>query len=340
MADTTKTEVARTTTAHSHNEPRASLVSNTLAILGFIIVIVIVLWGLFHIASLSAPWFSSLFNKGGSSIQVTAPATVTSGTAFPISWKYSTSEKGTYAFLYQCKDVVHFQTVGAGGATSTVPCGAAFTVATTNNALIVTPQLSGTASTSVPLSIVFIPSATTSPQVQGSATVVVQPWTAATTTPPVVVQPSTPTPITPVMPVTPATPTTPTTPTAPASTGPADLSVHITSVIPDGSGGAVATFDIGNEGLGSTGTYTFTAQLPTSDGYLYNSPLQSSLAPGDHIVNTLRFSQAISGLFSVVVDSGSTKAESRTDNNYAAQQVSMPYVPPQQYYYQQYPYSY
>jgi len=332
MVDTTKTETEHTTTVHTHGEPKASLVSNTLAIVGFIIVIVIVLWGLFHIATLGAPWFSSLFGKGSDSIQITVPAGVTSGTPFAITWKYSTSEKGSYAFLYQCKDVAHFQSV-VGGATTTIPCGAAFSIPTTNNSLTLTPQLSGTASTSVPLSIVFIPSATTSKQVQGSATVVVNPRT----TPPTVIQPATTTSTTPV------TPVIPTTPTPPVATGPTDLSVQIVSVVPDGSGGAIATFDIGNIGQSSTGVYTFTAQLPTADGYLYNSPTQSSLAPGDHIVNTLRFSQAVSGIFSVVVDS-TTKNELRTDNNYAFQQVSMPYVPqtyPQQYpQYPQYPYVY
>ena len=332
MADPTETKVERTTTVHTHGEPKASLVSNTLAILGFIIVIVIVLWGLFHIASLSAPWLSSLFGTGSNSIQVTVPASVTSGTAFPISWKYSTSEKGTYALVYQCKDIVHFQAAGADGSLGAIPCGAAFTVAPTNNTVTITPELSGTASTTVPLSIIFIPSATTSPQVQGSASIVVNPQTS-----PSIVMQTIPT-------TTPATtmiaPTIPATP-APVAAGPSDLSVQIISVVPDGSGGGVATFDIGNDGLGSTGTYTFTAQLPTSDGYLYNSPLQSSLAPGDHIVNTLRFSQAVSGLFSVVVDSAGAGNESQTYNNYAAQQVSMPYVPTQQqYYYQQYPYVY
>lgn len=331
MADTAGTEPRQATAVHTHGEPKASLVSNTLAIVGFIIVIVIVLWGLFHIATLGAPWLSSLFGSGSNSIKVTVPANVTSGTAFPVSWKYSTSEKGSYAFLYQCKDIVHFQTTSADGATSTIPCGAAFTVAATNNILTVTPLLSGTASTTVPLSIVFIPSATTSAQVQGSATVAVNPQSA----PGVVVRPATTTPVV-------VTPVAPMTPTKPVSAGPTDLTVQITSVIPDGSGGAIATFDIGNDGLSSTGSYTFTAQLPTADGYLYSSPLQSSLAPGDHIVNTLRFSQAVSGIFSVVVDPSRVKNELRTDNNYASSQVSMPYVQtyPQQPYYQQYPYVY
>lgn len=327
MVDTTKTEVTRTT-VHTHGEPKASLVSNTLAIVGFIIVIVIVLWGLFHIATLGQPWFSSLFGTGSSSIKVTAPANVTSGTAFAISWKYSTSEKGTYAFLYQCKDTVRFETTGAGGLMNAVPCGAAFTVATTNNTLMVTPQLSGTAPTSVPLTVVFIPSATSSKQVQGSAAVIVNPRASGS----LVMQP-----------VATSTPTTPVVPT-PRVAGPADLEVQIISVQPDGAGGAVATFDIGNVGQSSTGVYTFTAQLPTTDGYLYNSATQYSLAPGDHIVNTLRFSQAVSGIFSVVVDPAQTKHEANTNNNYASRQVSMPYIPPtypQQYpQYPEYPYVY
>src|SRR3989344_1102770 len=177
MADTVRTETEHTTTVHAHPEPKASLVSNPLAIVGFIIVIVIVLWGLFNIATLGAPWLSSLFGRGSDSIQVTVPATVVSGTPFAITWKYSTSEKGTYAFLYQCKDVVRFRSADAAGAQNAIPCGAAYTVAAANNTLTVTPLLSGTASTSVPLSIVFIPSATTSKQVQGSATVIVNPAT-------------------------------------------------------------------------------------------------------------------------------------------------------------------
>ena len=325
MADTVKTETEHTTTVHTFAEPKASLVSNTLAIVGFIIVIVIVLWGLFNIATLGAPWLSSLFGRGSETIKITAPASVTSGTPFAITWKYSSSEQGTYAFLYQCKDVVHFRSDVA-GAPATVPCGAAYTIATTNNTLTLTPLLSGTASTSVPLSIVFIPSATTSKQVQGSATVTVSP---AAATPPVVTPPATTTP-----PVQPPTPTPPVNP--PPQAGPADLSVQILSVVPDGAGGGIATFDIGNDGSSSTGVYSFTAQLPMEGGRLYQSPAQPSLAPGDHVVNTLRFSQAMSGIFSVVVNAG-TKNEARTDNNYAAREVIMPYIPPTYPQYPQYP---
>lgn len=231
MADstTTKTTDAHVVTTHTHGEPKESLISNTLAIVGFIIVVAIVLWGLLHIASLGQPWLSSLFESFA-----TTPGTPT-------------------------------------------------TIARPSN-----PIGAGSLALKQP----------------------------ATTTPSARPQPS----------------------VAPA--GPADLSVRIISVESDGAGGAVATFDIGNEGQSSTGTYSFTAQLPTTDGYLYNSPAQSSLAPGDHIVNTLRFSPAISGVFSVVVDP--SKNEPDTGNNYASRQMTMPYINynyyPQQY--PQYPYVY
>ncbi|OGG64227.1 hypothetical protein A3C18_03595 [Candidatus Kaiserbacteria bacterium RIFCSPHIGHO2_02_FULL_54_11b] len=314
-AQTTYPSGAHETVVRPAPEQSPSLLSNILAIVGFIIVVVIVLWGLFHIANLGLPWLSSLFGNRSSSIQVSAPANVTSDTAFAVTWKYSTSEKGTYAFLYQCKDTVRLETTDARGLVNTVPCGAAFTVATTNNSLMLMPKLSGTATTSVPLTVIFMPSATSSEQVQGSATVSVSPRAGA----PIVVRPpATTTPPTPRPTPTPVTP-------QPRPTGPADLSVQIISVDSDGAGGGIAVFEISNVGRSSTGTYHFTAQLPTHDGYLYSSPLQSSLAPGDRMLNTLRFSQAVSGLFSVVVDPANARYESNTTNNYASRQVSMPY---------------
>ena len=230
MADTTTTKTSDThvVTTHTHGEPKESLISNTLAIVGFIIVVAIVLWGLLHLASLGQPWFSSLFESFA-----TTPATQP-------------------------------------------------TVIRPSN-----PLNAGT--------LAVKQTATSTPAAKPA--------------------------LRPVAPV--------------VQTGPADLSVKILSVESDGVGGGVATFDIGNEGQSSTGVYTFTAQLPTADGRTYGSTVQSSLLPGDHIVNTLRFSQAVSGIFSVTVTPG-TKNEARTDNNYASRQVSMPYI---DYNYNPQPYS-
>ena len=117
--------------------------------------------------------------------------------------------------------------------------------------------------------------------------------------------------------------------------------MRIISVTTDGTGGGVATFDIANIGGTSSGTYYFTAQLPTSGGYTYSSLAQSSLAPSAHVVSTLRFSQAVSGVFSVSI----TTADANSGNNYASQTMSGSYNYNQPYPYQSqyssvsYPYS-
>ena len=307
-----KTTEVTSTTVRSDNQNR--LIPNALAIIAFIIVAFIVLWGLFNIASLGAPWLSSLFSRSNM-IQVSAPTQAPSDSAFAVSWKYATTEKGMYAFLYPCRDSLRIETASASGVMNTIPCGAAYTIASTNNTLMLVPRLASSTPQSIPLTILFIPSATSSKQAQGSASVTIRARAAASSTPGVV---GTTPPVS--------------KPVRPVPSGPSDLSVQIISVVSDGIGGAIATFDISNIGQGSTGTYYFTAQLPTVDGYLYSSPAQSSLAPGDHIVNTLRFSQAVSGLFSVVADPTNTGRESNTSNNYASYQVSLPSYP-QQYQY-------
>lgn len=308
LTQETRTHSTQTT---MREEPRPSVYSSVLAIVGFVILIVIVLWGLFHIISLASPFFTSLFNsRNSASIQVTAPASVTSGESFALRWKYSAAEKGTYAFLYQCNNAFYFGIPRAEGAQNFIPCGTAFTIPTTDNMITVTPILRGTASTSVPVSIIFMPHATTSKQAQGSATIVVLPPVA-----PIVERPEPVTPIATVKPRIPAV-------QQPRTLTPADLSVRIMGVNVDSSGMAVVEFDIKNEGGAPSGTYYFQAFLPTQSVYTYNSPLQSSLGSGDHVVSTIRFTQAVAGTVSIVVDPSSMVRESNENNNYASQFVS------------------
>ena len=320
-------------------EPKTGLFSNILAIVGFIILIVVVIWGLVNLAGISRGWFSSLFGKN-SGIVVTAPKSATSGTPFSISWKYSEPGAGTYAFLYQCQSGFQLQTPSPGGTMNGIPCGAAFTLASGKKEVSLTPFLSRNESLDVPLTIIFMPSATgTSPsagnsggtqQAQGSATVTIKPAEAAASPAPA---PS-PAP-------TPAAPTPAPTPAyvPPAATqvskAPADLSVRITSLSSDAYGHGVATFDIENVGGSSSGTYYFMAQLPVSGGsppyaggyggtqYTYSSTAQSPLLPGEHILSTLRFSQPISGTVSVSI----TSSDAHQGNNYASDFLNASYGP-------------
>lgn len=294
---------------YSSEEPRASLISNILAISGFIILIVVVIWGLVNLASLSRGWFSAFFGEE-SAIEVSAPEVANSGSPFTLSWEYEEPAEGIYTFLYPCHSGLQFRTPGPVGGVNSIPCGAAFTVASENNELALTPILERDEALDVPLSIIFMPSATGT-QAQGSATVNISPASSPAPTPPSATPAPQPNPS-----PSPATPS-----PAPAPSTPADLSVRIISVSVDPGGNGIATFDITNVGGRSSGTYYFTAQLPVVSGQTYSSPAQSSLSAGSYIRNTLRFSGAVGGTFSVTI----TTPDANGANNYAAQGVNAPY---------------
>lgn len=344
----------------SHDGHSSSLLSDILAIIGLVILGVIIIWGIVHLVNLSTGWFRSLFPESTPSVQITAPKEVSSGTATPISWKYSSNEAGTYAFLYQCQSGFRFDFTPTPGTTMPIPCGASFTAPAPDNKLVVTPILSSTMSknVSVPFSIVFIPSATSSKQVVGSATITVTPGTTTEAVTATSVSSNT----------TSAkranTSSTHTTNGSSAAhtvhaSGPADLSVRIMAVgvidpttgqfvanaMPSPNDISAVEFDIANYGSGASGTWYFEANLPTTGGYDYISPAQASLAPGDHIVNILRFNPVApgGGIFSVAVDPNNEINDSNRGNNYASISVAAPtYYTSQPMYYNApaYQYSY
>lgn len=309
--------------ADSQQSQSPGLLANILAVAGFIILIVIIVWGAYHLLRLTGSGVSTLFNRftgGGSTIAVTAPeAPVQSGNEFDVSWRYSPSESGSYAFLYQCKSGFRFTTGG-----TAIPCGSAFTMGT-GTTLTLVPVLSGANAVDVPFSIVFMPSATTSTsRPQGTGTIAV------------------------------------TSPSGGSNSGSAsgaagsgigatsgsgsasggvsgspDLWVRIAAVgviesgdrfvirKPTSSSDIVAVkFDIVNAGSGPTGEWYFSASLPTDPVTPYVSPIQKSLGAGDHIENTLRFNHVESGgTFTLIVDSGNMVRESNESNNTVVQYI-------------------
>jgi hypothetical protein len=295
---------------------RGDLVANILAIAGFIILIIIIVWGLLHLASLSSGWFASLFQKkADTSISVSAPSSVVSGTPMTLSWKYSSKDKGSYALLYQCNTGVQFAAPSSNQSFALVPCGAAFTLGSATTSITLIPVSNATSSVKIPLTVLFMPS-TSGTQAQGSASMTVTPGAKAVaeTPAPVVTKPGS------------------------VATGPADLSITIVASNVDQFGNGTVSFDIANIGGSSSGTYYFTAQLPASQPYTYNSPAQASLAPGSHILSTLTFTQAISGTFSVNISGlpGQGGNDVNGANNYASQYLAGPSYYPNQY---QYPYT-
>lgn len=86
-------------------------------------------------------------------------------------------------------------------------------------------------------------------------------------------------------------------------------------------------FTIKNSGTNATGPWTFTANIPTSVGYLYQSQPQQSLAPGDSIDYTLGFDQANKGaqVITVTADPDKKISESNEDNNVASVKITIGY---------------
>ena len=318
-------------------EPRASFFSNIIAIIGLIVLIVVVVWGLLHLASLSKDWVAGTFlgRTVGTAIQVTSPLTANTGEAFNISWKYASSDKGNYAFIYQCRAGLQLKAAGS----SVIPCGAAYTIGSTTSLSIV-PSLTGTTSMPLPFTIVFLPSATSSKQAQGSGNVTIHTPTPADQN---LATPVINTPVKPVVTAKPvAKPTEPqktpfvetTAKPVSASARPADLSVHVLSVgVIDSATGAFVNrtptspydivavqFDIANTGGSATSAYHFSASLPTTSGYGYVSPTQSSLAPGAHIVNTLRWTDMnpTGGTFSVSVGDADSTSQNNADSTWVS----------------------
>lgn len=294
-------------------QQRQSMLGNILAILGFIILIVIVVWGLIHLVSLSSGWFSGGGEKN--EIRVTAPAGASSGTSFNINWSYTPTTRGMYAVMFPCRSGLRMATPvgvpareGAQIPIGEIPCGATYAVGATTTTMTLLPLLAASSSVPVQLTVLYIPSATTSKVAKGTATVTIAPSSAqperATSTPPVQVDGE---------------------PAPRPQGGLPNIVVRVVSLTTDPSGMTVVTFDIENTGGSPTGSYRFEAQLPTFSTYTYYSSMQSSLGPGDHVLNTLTFSQTVPGLFQVIADTGNAVRESNEADNVAQQTTNLPY---------------
>lgn len=287
--------------AETH-EQKPGLLSSLIAIAALAVLAVVIIWGLIHLATLIFPSLSSIFTRQ-TTISISAPQKATSGEAFTINWKNSSSEKGSYALLYQCRDGLSLEVPDASGVVHVVPCNASYTLNSSDNTVSITPRLMSTSTVETSLSVLFIPSATSSKQAEGKAAISIGPIPAP-------------------QPVQTTKTTKTTSPAGTRTTGsPADLSVTITSASVDQYGNATLSFDIANVGGSTSGSYYFEARLPTQSGYVYTSPQQSPLGPGDHVLNTLRFSGAVAGSASISVQ----YADANSGNNYASQTVSGAY---------------
>ena len=117
------------------------------------------------------------------------------------------------------------------------------------------------------------------------------------------------------------------------TTASADSFVASTTV-PTGSRAAVS-FSIKNIGINASGSWCFSATIPTQSSYLYQSQPQQSLNPGDSIDYTLGFDQAYRGvdqMISVIANIANTEniatcartvIESNPNNNSASAKITI-----------------
>ena len=100
-------------------------------------------------------------------------------------------------------------------------------------------------------------------------------------------------------------------------------SFFASSSVPYGNRPAIR-FTVKNIGTNWSGTWSFSASIPTFPAYTFHSPVQQSLAPGDSIDYTLGFDRAITGpnqTISVTIDAGA--ADSNTNNNSVSASVTV-----------------
>lgn len=85
-------------------------------------------------------------------------------------------------------------------------------------------------------------------------------------------------------------------------------------------------FTVKNIGTNKSGEWRFSASIPTQSSYLYYSPFQQSLNPGDSIDYTLGFDQPIAGsnkMISVTANFDHAVGESNTNNNSASVSITI-----------------
>lgn len=91
-------------------------------------------------------------------------------------------------------------------------------------------------------------------------------------------------------------------------------------------GRPAVSFTIKNIGTNKADAWRFSASIPTSSSYLYQSPIQQALNPGDSIRYTLGFDQAIPGVdktISISVNFDRILPESSFEDNGASAKITI-----------------
>lgn len=320
-----------------------------MAIIGFVALIIIGMYGSVRVAQAVPGAFSKMAAAIVSITSIFVPANETITLSLPsyslltdspatLAFDHKNKKvEGSYAFRYSCVDGVSFNVVGDGGTSNTVVCNTAFNFTPFNNSVTIVPASTATRFTDVEVFVTFTPSGAATPTVIGSTLVTLENQKLSTT----------PTPTTGTTGTTGTTPTTPapkpTTPKPPRTTivvpqgrasdpnGYVDLAPRVIEVgYLDSTGAFYASstpsrnqrvavrFAVENLGTKTSPAFTFSAVLPTFPPYTYFAPSQVQLGPGDRIEYTIgfdSFDQSNTGDFIVNVDPTGSLNDRTPGNN-------------------------
>jgi len=303
----------------------------TIAILGLIAVLLLGAWGIIQLAFNLPGVFQNLggslkelFNVERSAtstpavlgITVTAPQAITSGAPFTLSWEHAaTAGQYAYTVSYSCVEGVSMKAPLPNGTYKDVACATPFNYTNASARTTLSPVITRVTPGKVTFTVSAVRLSTNQVAVSGIASSDASKGTTVQTKtsvqPTAKYQPASPSPKT--------------------YSGYPDLAVQINSVNSLSSvyGRTAVQFTIANMGTNvAYAGWTFTAFLPTSGGYNFNSQPQQPLYPGDKIVYTLTYDQPYQNYggygaapVTIVVDPQNQVPESIEANNTATAAV-------------------
>lgn len=307
------------------NELRGAAI-RTLAIFGFVFVVIVGMFGSVALARSVPGAFSaiasaivsltSVFVPADEEIVISVPSlTVASGETFTLSWEHpKKSVDGSYTLRYDCAHGAYFTSPTPSGAETTVFCNTPFNFLNSENSITLTAFSSNNRFVDVTAHIDFTPNGASQPTVTGSSVLTIAnsdvsggtDTTNNTTgnTNNTATKPTAGTETTVIEPfqgpgLTPSDPN-----------GRVDLTARVIEVglVDKNTGVFTATstptrssavhrvavrFAVENIGSKTSPQWNFNAVLPTYPAHIFSSPTQQALAPGDRIEFTLAFDKFV-----------------------------------------------
>ncbi len=329
---------------------------NIFAILGFAILLLVAVWSTIQVVK----FVPKMFSGGGidlSSEQTSSSDeikinlekfNVNSGDAIDVEWEFTKPSEGVISFSYECKSGFHFRLQDE----TVLPCNSPYTIPDSGNAITLVPISDSNRYTDVSFAITFTSASGENIRAMESITVTNEDITGSPNTlptssesenkntysteptnqiaSPVAARTVTPTPVRYV--------TIPTTPYSNPN-GIADLKLNIISVgalnpytgvfIPKGTvhtrETAAVKFEVENIGDKASGSWTYSAELPTYPHYIYASKAQQSLTPGSTATVIVTFDKQVRGYntVSIHVDAYNAIPERNEMNNRDARNISV-----------------